>query len=123
MLEILDMLYKNYMMLQEPCLSDYIIRINKFPILSKEEEYSLCCSFLESKDLKFANKVIASHLRFVVKIAAKFSGYGIMLWDLISEGNIGLIKAIKKFNPYNGCRFATYAIWWIKAQIYDYVIH
>ncbi|WP_039457544.1 RNA polymerase sigma factor RpoH [Candidatus Jidaibacter acanthamoebae] len=103
-------------------LSKYLQQIAKFPILSEKEEYDLAVKWHESQDLEAAHFLVTSHLRLVAKIAIKFSGYGLPVIDIISEGNLGLMHAVKKYNPYNGNRFSTYAIWWIKAYIQDYVL-
>lgn len=103
-------------------LSKYLQQIAKFPILSEQEEYDLAVKWHESQDLEAAHFLVTSHLRLVAKIAIKFSGYGLPVIDIISEGNLGLMHAVKKYNPYNGNRFSTYAIWWIKAYIQDYVL-
>ncbi len=103
-------------------LSKYLQRIAKFPLLSEQEEHDLAIKWHETQDLEAAHSLITSHLRLVAKIALKFNGYGLPVVDIISEGNLGLMHAVKKFNPYNGNRFSTYAIWWIKAYIQDYVL-
>ncbi|AIF80707.1 RNA polymerase factor sigma-32 [endosymbiont of Acanthamoeba sp. UWC8] len=103
-------------------LSKYLQQIAKFPILSEQEEYDLAVKWHESQDLEAAHFLVTSHLRLVAKIAIKFSGYGLPVIDIISEGNLGLMHAVKKYTPYNGNRFSTYAIWWIKAYIQDYVL-
>ena len=103
-------------------LSRYLQEIQKFPMLTQKEEYKLAKLWKDSSDLKAAHKLITSHLRLVTKIALKFRNYGVPLVDLISEGNIGLMKAIKKFDPEMGFRLSTYALWWIKATIQDYII-
>lgn len=92
------------------------------PILSEEEEYSLSKKWVDEADIEAAQKLVLSHMKLVVKVAQKFKGYGLPMMDLISEGNIGLMKAVKKFNPDMGYRLSTYAIWWIKATIQDYIL-
>ena len=98
------------------------LKINQFPILSDEEE-KLAIDWLKNGDTKAAQKLVTSHLRLVAKIAMGYKGYGLPLFDLISEGNLGLIQAIRKFDPEKGFRLATYAIWWIRASIQEYVLH
>ncbi len=101
----------------------YLKKINQFPILTDEEEKKLAIDWLEHGDTKAAQKLVTSHLRLVAKIAMGYKGYGLPLFDLISEGNLGLIQAIRKFDPDKGFRLATYAIWWIRASIQEYVLH
>ena len=103
-------------------LSKYLAEIKKFPMLSAEEEYMLAKSWRDRGDLKSAQKLITSHLRLVAKIAMGYRGYGLPVSELVSEGNIGLMKAVKKFDPEKGFRLATYAMWWIKASIQEYVL-
>lgn len=103
-------------------LSRYIQDVNRFPMLSEQEEFMLAKAFKEYGDNIAAQKLVTSHLRLVVKIAMGFKGYGISMMDLISEGNIGLITAVKKFNPDAGFRLSTYAMWWIKASIQEFVL-
>ena len=100
----------------------YMQQIKKFPMLSQEEESKLVREWIEGADVKAAHKLVTSHLRLVVKIALKFRNYGLPLMDIISEGNIGLMKAVKKFRSEKGNRLSTYAMWWIKACIQDYII-
>ena len=102
--------------------SSYIQRIKDFPILSIEEEKRLMNMWIKSKNLEAAHKLVTSHLKLVVKISLKFRNYGLPLMDVVSEGNIGLMKAVKKFKPSKGNRLSTYAMWWIKASIQDYII-
>ena len=104
-------------------LSIYLQEIKRFPILSAEEEYMLAKSFKEHGDTKAAHKLVTSHLRLVAKIAMGYRGYGLPVTDLISEGNVGIMQAVKKFDPEKGFRLATYAMWWIRAQIQEYVLH
>ena len=101
----------------------YLKKINQFPILTDEEEKRLAIDWLKNGDTKAAQKLVTSHLRLVAKIAMGYKGYGLPLFDLISEGNLGLIQAIRKFDPEKGFRLATYAIWWIRASIQEYVLH
>ena len=101
----------------------YLKKINQFPMLSDEEEKKLAIDWLKNGNTKSAQKLVTSHLRLVAKIAMGYRGYGLPLFDLISEGNLGLIQAIRKFDPDKGFRLATYAIWWIRASIQEYVLH
>ena len=103
-------------------LSVYLAQIKKFPMLDAEEEYMLAKNWRESGNLKSAHKLVTSHLRLVAKIAMGYRGYGLPVNELISEGNIGLMQAVKKFDPDKGFRLATYAMWWIKAAIQEYGI-
>ncbi len=103
-------------------LSLYLSQIKKFPMLDAEEEYLLAKNWKERGNLKAAHKLVTSHLRLVAKIAMGYRGYGLPVNELISEGNIGLMQAVKKFDPDKGFRLATYAMWWIKAAIQEYVL-
>jgi RNA polymerase sigma-32 factor len=103
-------------------LSIYLAQIKKFPMLDAEEEYMLAKNWRERGNLKAAHKLVTSHLRLVAKIAMGYRGYGLPVNELISEGNIGLMQAVKKFDPERGFRLATYAMWWIKAAIQEYVL-
>jgi len=103
-------------------LSIYLAQIKKFPMLDAEEEYMLAKNWRESGNLKSAHKLVTSHLRLVAKIAMGYRGYGLPVNELISEGNLGLMQAVKKFDPDKGFRLATYAMWWIKAAIQEYVL-
>jgi len=103
-------------------LSIYLTQIKKFPMLDAEEEYLLAKNWRERGNLKAAHKLVTSHLRLVAKIAMGYRGYGLPVNELISEGNIGLMQAVKKFDPEKGFRLATYAMWWIKASIQEYVL-
>ena len=103
-------------------LSIYLAQIKKFPMLDAEEEYMLAKNWRENGNLKAAHKLVTSHLRLVAKIAMGYRGYGLPVNELISEGNIGLMQAVKKFDPEKGFRLATYAMWWIKASIQEYVL-
>ena len=103
-------------------LSIYLAQIKKFPMLDAEEEYMLAKNWRDSGNLKAAHKLVTSHLRLVAKIAMGYRGYGLPVNELISEGNIGLMQAVKKFDPDKGFRLSTYAMWWIKAAIQEYVL-
>jgi len=103
-------------------LSLYLAQIKKFPMLDAEEEYMLAKNWKENGNLQSAHKLVTSHLRLVAKIAMGYRGYGLPVNELISEGNIGLMQAVKKFDPDKGFRLATYAMWWIKASIQEYVL-
>ncbi|RME14589.1 MAG: sigma-70 family RNA polymerase sigma factor [Bdellovibrio sp.] len=100
----------------------YLAEIQKYPVLSKEEERELAIRYYETKDPKAAQKLVTSNLRFVVKIAAEYTKFGAHLIDLIQEGNMGLMQAIKEFNPYKGVRLITYAVWWIRGNIQEYLM-
>jgi RNA polymerase sigma-32 factor len=103
-------------------LEIYLVQINQFPLLTKEEEFKLAERYRKYNDVEAAQKLITSNLRFVVKVAFEYKSYGVKLQDLIQEGNIGLMMAVKKFNPYKGYRFISYAIWWIRAYIQNFII-
>ena len=103
-------------------LSIYLAQIKKFPMLDAEEEYMLAKNWRENGNLQSAHKLVTSHLRLVAKIAMGYRGYGLPVNELISEGNLGLMQAVKKFDPEKGFRLATYAMWWIKASIQEYVL-
>ena len=103
-------------------LSVYLSQIKKFPMLDAEEEYMLAKNWRENGNLQSAHKLVTSHLRLVAKIAMGYRGYGLPVNELISEGNLGLMQAVKKFDPDKGFRLATYAMWWIKAAIQEYVL-
>ena len=103
-------------------LSIYLAQIKKFPMLDAEEEYMLAKNWRENGNLQSAHKLVTSHLRLVAKIAMGYRGYGLPVNELISEGNLGLMQAVKKFDPDKGFRLATYAMWWIKAAIQEYVL-
>jgi len=100
----------------------FLGEIEKYPVLSREEEYELALKHYEEGDLEAARQLVVSNLRFVVKIASQYTSYGFPLLDLIQEGTIGLMRAIKKFNPYRGYRLISYAVWWIKARIQSYIM-
>jgi len=103
-------------------LSNYLTEIKKFPMLAPEEEYMLAKRWKKKGNLKSAQKLITSHLRLVAKIAMGYRGYGLPVNEMISEGNIGLMQAVKKFDPEKGFKLATYAMWWIKASIQEYIL-
>ena len=103
-------------------LDRYIAEINQFPLLTPEEEFSLAVRLKKFNDMEAAEKLVVSNLRFVVKIAHEYRNYGIKLADLIQEGNIGLMHAVKKFDPYKGYRLISYAVWWIRAYMQNYII-
>ena len=104
-------------------LRRYLAEIGQFPILKKDEEYTLAKNWLEHEDIDAAHTLVTSHLRLVAKIAMGYRGYGLPISDLISEGNIGLMKAVKRFDPDKGFRLATYALLWIKSSIQEYILH
>jgi len=103
-------------------LSAYLDQIKKFPMLDAEEEYMLAKNWRTTGNIKSAEKLVTSHLRLVAKIAMGYKGYGLPVNEMISEGNVGLMQAVKKFEPEKGFRLATYAMWWIKASIQEYVL-
>lgn len=103
-------------------LNRYLAEIRRFPMLEPQEEYMLAKSYLEHEDTKAAHRLVTSHLRLVAKIAMGYRGYGLPIGEVISEGNVGLMQAVKKFDPERGFRLATYAMWWIKASIQEYVL-
>ncbi|MBN1572057.1 MAG: RNA polymerase sigma factor RpoH [Deltaproteobacteria bacterium] len=102
--------------------SIYMNEINRYPLLSREEEFDLAVRWKEHKDIDAAHKLVVSNLRFVVKIAHEYKDYGLKLMDLVQEGNIGLMQAVKKFDPYKGFRLISYAVWWIRAYIQNFII-
>ena len=104
-------------------LSRYLQDIRKFPMLSPEEELSLAQRWRDSEDTEAAHKLVTSHLRLVAKIAMGYRGYGLPVGELISEGNVGMMQAVKRFDPDRGFRLATYAMWWIRAAIQEYILH
>ena len=103
-------------------LESYLVQINQFPLLTQQEEFDLAVKYRKYNDIQAAQKLITSNLRFVVKVAFEYKSYGVKLLDLIQEGNIGLMIAVKKFDPYKGYRFISYAIWWIRAYIQNFII-
>jgi RNA polymerase sigma-32 factor len=104
-------------------LSRYLQEIRKFPMLSPEEELSLSKRWRDHEDMEAAHKLVTSHLRLVAKIAMGYRGYGLPVGELISEGNVGMMQAVKRFDPDRGFRLATYAMWWIRAAIQEYILH
>ena len=106
-----------------PGLSRYLREIRRFPILTKEEEFQLAKDWSDHGDIEAAHKLVTSHLRLVAKIAMGYRGYGLPVNELISEGNIGMMQAVKRFDPDRGFRLATYAMWWIRAAIQEYILH
>ena len=104
-------------------LTRYLQDIRKFPMLQPEEEYMLAKRWTEHEDAAAAQKLVTSHLRLVAKIAMGYRGYGLPLSELISEGNVGMMQAVKRFDPDRGFRLATYAMWWIRAAIQEYILH
>ncbi len=107
----------------ESSLAAYLQQIRVFPVLSHEQEISLAKRWRDTQDIKAAHVLVTSHLRLVAKIALKFRGYGLPMADMIAEGNMGLMQAVKKFDPDKGFRLSTYAMWWIKAAIQEFVLH
>src|SRR6187401_123521 len=106
----------------EQSLNRYLTEIKKFPVLTAEQEYMLAKRYEEHEDSEAAAQLVTSHLRLVAKIAMGYRGYGLPVSDLISEGNVGLMQGVKKFEPDRGFRLATYAMWWIKASIQEYIL-
>lgn len=104
-------------------LSRYLQEIRKFPMLAPEEELALSRRWRDNADTEAAHKLVTSHLRLVAKIAMGYRGYGLPLGELISEGNVGMMQAVKRFDPDRGFRLATYAMWWIRAAIQEYILH
>jgi RNA polymerase sigma-32 factor len=100
----------------------YLTEINRFPLLTREEEFELAVRYREHRDIEAGHQLITSNLRFVVKVAFEYKSYGVKLSDLIQEGNIGLIMALRKFDPYKGYRFISYAVWWIRAYIQNFIM-
>src|SRR5271157_557255 len=104
-------------------LTRYLQEIRKFPMLEPEQEYMLAKRWKEHEDPEAAHRLVTSHLRLVAKIAMGYRGYGLPLSELISEGNVGMMQAVKRFDPDRGFRLATYAMWWIRAAIQEYILH
>src|SRR5687768_13234437 len=109
-------------MTPEGGLSRYLSEIRKFPMLAKDEEFMLAKRWKEHEDPEAAHRMVTSHLRLVAKIAMGYRGYGLPIGEVISEGNVGLMQAVKKFEPDKGFRLATYAMWWIRASIQEYIL-
>ncbi|MCF6198467.1 MAG: RNA polymerase factor sigma-32, partial [Hyphomicrobiaceae bacterium] len=113
----------NLPMLQGPGgLSRYLSDIRKFPMLKPDEEFTLAKNWREKDDKEAAGKLVTSHLRLVAKIAMGYRGYGLPVNEIVSEGNVGLMQAVKRFEPDKGFRLATYAMWWIRASIQEYIL-
>jgi RNA polymerase sigma-32 factor len=114
------------MVTQLPIVSDslslYLAEIRKFSVLSEEDEHRVAVKFFEEKDLEAAHTLITSNLRFVVKVAGEYRHYGLKVLDLIQEGNVGLMMAVRKYNPYKGIRLISYAVWWIRAYIQNHIM-
>ena len=108
-----------------PSLADplqrYIAEASQYPLLSKNEEHDLAIRYFKQGDIEAAHKLVTANLRFVIKIAYEYAKYGLRLIDLVQEGNIGLMRAVKSFNPYKDTRLITYAVWWIRSYIHDYI--
>src|SRR5437868_13845818 len=104
-------------------LSRYLQEIRKFPLLEPQQEFMLAKAWREHGDTKAAHQLVTSHLRLVAKIAMGYRGYGLPVAELISEGNVGMMQAVKRFDPDRGFRLATYAMWWIRASIQEYILH
>ena len=101
----------------------YMQKIRRYPILSQDEEYDLAVKYQQTKNQEIAKILVTSHLRLVVKVVSKYRGYGLSMAEMISEGNIGLLYAVEKFEPEKGFRFSTYALWWIKAAVQKYILN
>merc|ERR1712100_736076 len=108
--------------LTDGSLSDYLNEIKKFPMLTSEEEFMLAKAWVDHDDRKSAHRLVTSHLRLAAKIALGYRGYGLPINEVVSEANVGLIQAVKRFDPDKGFRLATYAMWWIKASIQEYIL-
>ena len=113
---------KNLPALTEGSLSDYLNEIKKFPMLTSEEEFMLAKAWVDHDDRKSAHRLVTSHLRLAAKIALGYRGYGLPINEVVSEANVGLMQAVKRFDPDKGFRLATYAMWWIKASIQEYIL-
>jgi RNA polymerase sigma-32 factor len=103
-------------------LKVFLKEVEKYPVLSREEEYELAVRYYKEGDFEAAKRLVVSNLRFVVKVASEYVSYGLPLLDLIQEGTIGLMQAVKKFNPYRGYRLISYAVWWIRARIHNFIM-
>lgn len=104
-------------------MARYLQSIRRYPILTQEEEYNYATEYQRTKNMQIAYKLVTSHLRLVVKVVSKYRGYGLSLSEMISEGNLGLLYAVDKFEPEKGFRFSTYALWWIKASVQKYILN
>ena len=113
---------KNLPVLTDGSLSDYLNEIKKFPMLTSEEEFMLDNAWVDHDDRKSAHRLVTSHLRLAAKIALGYRGYGLPINEVVSEANVGLMQAVKRFDPDKGFRLATYAMWWIKASIQEYIL-
>lgn len=113
----------NLSLAPEGNLSRYLQEIRKFPMLAPDEEFQLAKRYREHGDMDAANRLVTSHLRLVAKIAMGYRGYGLPVGELISEGNVGIMQAVKRFDPDRGFRLATYAMWWIRAAVQEYILH
>ena len=109
--------------LSENGVSKFLRDIRKFPLLTSKEENELANDWVKNKNFEAAHKLVNSHLRLVVKIAMGFRGYGLPLNELIAEGNVGMIQSLERFDPSKGFRLSTYAMWWIRASIQEYILH
>ena len=107
----------------ETSLTRYLQQIRAYPMLTQDDEYMLSNRWLEHEDVDAAGQLVTSHLRLVAKIAMGYRGYGLPVSELISEGNVGMMQAVKRFDPEKGFRLATYAMWWIRASIQEYILH
>jgi RNA polymerase sigma-32 factor len=103
-------------------IDKYLAQVYTIPVLSREEELELTQEFFKTEDVKLAHKLVISHLRFVVHIAKSYAGYGLPLADIIQEGNVGLLKAVKKFDPEKGVRLVSFAVHWIRAEIHEFIL-
>ncbi len=103
-------------------ITKYLAQIDKYPLLTPDEEKRLATRYYEKKDIRAAHKLVTSNMRFVVKIALEYRHYNVKLMDLIQEGNMGLMMSVKKFNPYKGFRLISYAVWWIRAYIQNFIM-
>ncbi len=112
----------NLPVLSDGSLSDYLNEIKKFPMLSSEEEFMLAKAWVDHDDRKSAHRLVTSHLRLAAKIALGYRGYGLPINEVVSEANVGLMQAVKRFDPDKGFRLATYAMWWIKSSIQEYIL-
>jgi len=121
-MEEIEKKMRSNLLVPADALTQYLSRVERFPLLSREEEHDLAVRYYEHKDIEAAHRLVTSNLRFVVKIAMEYRHYRARLLDLIQEGNIGLMMAVKKFNPYKGYRLISYAVWWIRAYIHAFIM-